>query len=209
MGPDSSDRRLREGDGIVPILTCDKAFFFAEASLQSRIIDGFTLLEVLVAILVLAIGLLGAAGAQVASLRARHGSALLSNGVQLASALADRMRANPAQLRAGDGANPYLRLRYDAAADGAPPEPAACFGAADCGSAQLAAFDIGETRQALYKGFPGGRVAVCRDGLAAGGWECSGGARDPIVVKLGWLRRMADGQWHAPPSVVMVVGEAQ
>jgi len=176
---------------------------------HTRFVNGFTLIEVLVAVLVLVIGILGAAGAQVASLRARHGSALLSNGVQLAGALADRMRANPAHLRGGDGANPYLQLRYDAAADGAPSAGAACFGAQHCDSAQMAAFDLAETRQALYRGFPGGRVAVCRDLLAAGGsWACNDGPGAPIVVKLGWLRRMADGRWQAPPAVVMVVGGA-
>lgn len=178
--------------------------------MHTRFVDGFTLIEVLVAVLVLVIGILGAAGSQVASLRARHGSALLSNGVQLAGALADRMRANPVRTGAGDAANPYLQLRYDAAADGPPGAGAGCFGTFECDSAQLAAFDIDETRQALHRGFPGGRVAVCRDRLADGGsWACSGGAGAPIVVKLGWLRRMADGRWQAPPAVVMVVGEAR
>lgn len=177
--------------------------------MHTRFVDGFTLIEVLVAVLVLVIGILGAAGAQVASLRARHGSALLSNGVQLAGALADRMRANPGPLGAGDGANPYLRLHYDAAAEGAPAAAATCFGAQQCDSAQLAAFDIAETRQALYQGFPGGRVTVCRDLLAAGGsWACSDAPGAPVVVKLGWLRRMADGRWQAPPAVVIVVGGA-
>jgi type IV pilus assembly protein PilV len=80
------------------------AKFTAEASLYPRVKSGFTLLEVMVALLVLSVGILGAAGAQVVSLRTRHGSALLSNGVQLASSLADRMRANSAQMQVAAGA---------------------------------------------------------------------------------------------------------
>jgi type IV pilus assembly protein PilV len=175
--------------------------------LHRRPNPGFTLPDVLVAILVLSVGILSAAAAQVASLRTRHGSALLSNGVQLASTLADRMRANSAQMRLPDARNPYLQLAYDAAA-GAPPATGACFAAQACGSEQLATFDIGETMQALHQGFPGGRVRVCRDGAASMDWDCSGGAQAPIVIKIGWLRRQADGSWHATPALVMVAGGA-
>jgi type IV pilus modification protein PilV len=80
-----------------------------------RFAGGFTLLEVLVAVFVLAIGILGAAATQLAALRTRHQSSLMSNGVRLASALADSMRANRAPMRAGDAGNPYLQLDYDAA----------------------------------------------------------------------------------------------
>jgi type IV pilus assembly protein PilV len=162
------------------------------------------LLEVLVAILVLSVGILGAAAAQVASLQTRHASALLSNGVQLASTLAERMRANPEQLRAPDDANPYLQLQYDAS-DGAPPEPAPCFAGAACPSAQMAAFDIAETMQVLHRDFPGGRVRVCRDDATSLAWDCTGAAHAPVVVKLGWLRRQPDGSWRALPAVAMVV----
>lgn len=174
--------------------------------MHPRVPSGFTLPDVLVAILVLSVGILCAAGAQVASQRVRHGSALLSNGVQLASTLADRMRANSAQMQAPDALNPYLQLQYDAAA-GPPPATQACF-AAQCGSAQLAAFDIGDTMLALHGGFPGGRVRVCRDGAASMDWACSGGAQAPVVIKLGWLRRQADGSWRATPALAMVVGSA-
>jgi type IV pilus assembly protein PilV len=84
----------------------------------------------------------------------------------------------------------------------------ACFAAQDCSSAQLAAFDIGETMQALHSGFPGGRVRVCRDSAASQDWTCSGGAQAPVVIKMGWLRRQADGSWRATPALVMAAGAA-
>jgi type IV pilus assembly protein PilV len=165
-----------------------------------RLVGGFTLVEVLVAVFVLAIGIVGAAGAQMAALRTRHQSSLMSNGVQLASGLADRMRANAEQMRAGDALNPYAALRYDAALDGAPQRPAQlCYAGARCASAQLADFDAYEIKQALYSGFPGGRVLVCRDsrvwdaGRAALGWACAGAAEAPLVIKLGWRSKQPDG----------------
>ncbi len=176
-------------------------------------VHGFTLIEVLVAVFVLAIGVLGTVAAQTAALRTRQGSALLSNGVQLASSLADRMRANSVQMNAPDAANPYLRLRYDAAEGEPAPAPLACHQGAACSSAELAAFDLAEVRQALHAGFPGGRISVCRDGgrwdarSGALSWTCAGGRGDPVVIKLGWRR--GDAPATAPLVAVMLPGAPQ
>ena len=181
---------------------------------------GFSLFEVLVAVLVLALGVVAASGTQLAALRTRQGSVLLSNGVQLASGLADRMRANAAQTQAGDALNPYLKLRYDAASDGAPPPSSPLCHSDICSSAQLATFDLFEVKQALHRGYPSGRVLVCRDGAAAVvagqalSWACTGAANAPIVIKLGWRGKQADGRdarddaGHYPPVLVLVAGGA-
>lgn len=183
--------------------------------MQARLVDGFTLIEVLVAMLLLVAGILATAAVQVATLRTRHATALMSGGVQLAGTLAERMRANGAAMQAADSANPYLQLHYNAAAEGAPaPAAVMCFGAAACNSAQLAAFDLAEIKQALYAGFPQGRVAVCRDAAvwsgAAGGlaWECAGAANAPVVIKVGWRDRRADAEALFGPSVALVVAGA-
>jgi type IV pilus assembly protein PilV len=55
---------------------------------------GFSLLEVLIAVLVLAIGLLGLAGLQSLSLKYNHSAYLRSQAVQLGYDMADRIRAN-------------------------------------------------------------------------------------------------------------------
>jgi type IV pilus assembly protein PilV len=167
---------------------------------------GFTLIEVLVAVCVLAVGVLGAVTAQATALHTRHASALLSNGVQLASSLADRMRANRAQMRLGDAGNAYLQLRFDAAQGAPGAAPSDCL-AVGCDSAAIAAFDSAEVRQALHAGFPGARLAVCRDASGgAAGWDCAGSKRDPIVIKLGWR----DGAAPVQPLVAIVLaGEAE
>jgi type IV pilus assembly protein PilV len=173
-------------------------------------VDGFTLVEVLVAVFLLAVGIVGAAATQTLALRTRHHSSLLSDGVQLASSLAGRMRANAAQMALPDAANPYLQLDYDAEADGAPVAPAVlCFGAAECDAAQMAAFDLHETARAVHSAFPAARVLVCRDGAAwdagadALSWDCTSAPGAPIVVKLGW--RAPGQQGSSAPSLAMVV----
>lgn len=191
----------------------ERAFNVAEGLVQSKLVDGFTLIEVLVAALVLVVGVLGAAGMQVAALRTRHLTGLMSGGVQLAGGLAERMRANSVQMRLGDAANPYLQLRYDA--DQGPPAPPSptCYDGR-CNSAELAAFDLYEIKQALYSGFPGARVAVCRDAEVWSGarralaWECAWAPNAPIVVKLGWRDRRAapDAAAVPGPALALVVG---
>lgn len=56
--------------------------------------NGATLIEVLIAILVLSIGLLGLAGLQVTSVQSNHSAYQRSQATLLAYDLADRMRAN-------------------------------------------------------------------------------------------------------------------
>jgi type IV pilus assembly protein PilV len=57
---------------------------------------GFTLIEALIAALVLAVGLLGLAGLQAVSLKMNHGSYLRSQATNLASEITDAMRVNKA-----------------------------------------------------------------------------------------------------------------
>lgn len=63
---------------------------------------GFTLIEVLVALLVLSIGLLGFAGLQAASLRFNHSAYMRTQATNLAYDIADRMRANRQAALGGD-----------------------------------------------------------------------------------------------------------
>jgi type IV pilus assembly protein PilV len=60
----------------------------------SRKDAGFSLIEVLVALLVLAFGLLGVAGVQVTALKTAHSSAQKSEATMLAYLMLDAMRAN-------------------------------------------------------------------------------------------------------------------
>lgn len=156
---------------------------------------GFTIIEVLIAVLVLAFGVMGSSAMQLAALRTRHQSSLLSNAVQLGSSMLDAMRANASQMRLSDADNRYLGLDYDALTSAASTQ--SCFAGANCDSAQLAAFDVAQWQRQLKASVPGGRFVICRDvqtwGEAAStAWACSGAPAAPIVIKLGWTT--ADGK---------------
>ncbi|MDT3718949.1 type IV pilus modification protein PilV [Pseudomonas oryzihabitans] len=63
---------------------------------------GATLIEVLVAMVILAIGLLGLAGLQTVSVQSNHGAYYRSQATILANDMAERMRANRAAALAGN-----------------------------------------------------------------------------------------------------------
>lgn len=166
--------------------------------------DGFTLIEVLVALFVLAVGVVGAGAAQLAAQRTRQHAALTSEAAQLAASLAARMQANASVSTLPAGPNPYIAFAYEAGGAG-PPAGASCFGVGTCDPFGLAAFDLHETRLAVHGRFPGGRIAVCRDGApwdAAGQryrWECSDDPQAPVAIKIGW-----HGGGDGPAFVSMV-----
>lgn len=184
--------------------------------MRARPDDGFTLIEVLVALLVLALGVAGAVATHIRAQETRHQSALMSAAVQLAGSLAERMRANPVSMALADGANPYLQFDYDSTA-GAPPAPSTlCYGDVSCSAAALAAFDLYETSRALYDGFPRARMRVCRDlapadaGSGTLTWTCDSGAGAPIVIKLGWRQKAQGGADTAfvPAVAIIASGKA-
>ncbi len=67
-----------------------------------RNVNGFSLLEVLIALLVLSIGLLGLAGLQGTGLRYNHSAYLRSQATFQTYDMADRMRANLRGVQQGD-----------------------------------------------------------------------------------------------------------
>ncbi|HKI62568.1 MAG TPA: type IV pilus modification protein PilV [Mariprofundaceae bacterium] len=98
---------------------------------------GFTLVEVLVAMTVLAIGLLALAGVQANGLRSTHTAYERSQASIAAMDIADRMRAN----KAGVDANAYAAIASPPVA----PVPASCVGTGvNCTPTQIAAVDAYE-----------------------------------------------------------------
>lgn len=117
---------------------------------------GFSLVEALVALVVMSIGLLGIAALYVESLRSGTSALLRSQAVALASDMADRIRANPTA-----GAS------YTKGVDDVGTVTAACTGATGaCTVAQMAATDIAQWTQQLDD--RSDNPAVGRLGLPAG-----------------------------------------
>ena len=118
-------------------------------------ITGFTLIEVLIAMLILAFGLLGLAGLQTTGLRNNLSAYNRSQATQLAYDIADRMRANVAD--AGTlGASVYTTVAPgNAAAQGSCTEVANA-----CSAAQMAQQDLFEWNQNLTNILPGGQGTI-------------------------------------------------
>ncbi len=71
-----------------------KAKGFSKARGFSRA-SGFSLIELLIAVLVMAVGILGVAGLQVVSLQQNRSALFRAEAIQLGNGLLDRIRANP------------------------------------------------------------------------------------------------------------------
>ncbi|MBT8087038.1 MAG: type IV pilus modification protein PilV [Gammaproteobacteria bacterium] len=102
--------------------------------------QGFTLIEVLVALLILSFGLLGIANLQLGGVSKSRNSFERSQAILLANEIVERIRAN-APGAAGGG--------YDLASGDTAPTPSSnCLGtSADCSPAELAAADLANWQQ--------------------------------------------------------------
>jgi type IV pilus assembly protein PilV len=110
---------------------------------------GFTLVEVLVAMLILATGLLGLAGLQASSLGNNQSAFNRGQATQLAYDLADRIRANKAGIVTYQTVNP-------AGAAGVP----ACLTVAGCSPANMAQNDLYEWNNAIVATLPNGSGSI-------------------------------------------------
>ncbi|MFC6284001.1 MULTISPECIES: type IV pilus modification protein PilV [Polaromonas] len=119
---------------------------------------GASLLEVLIAIVIMSFGLLAMGGLTAASIQYGKMAQFQTVGVQLASDYADRMRAN------ADG---FMASAYDKTAVYSSVTTAitvpTCAVASKCTSAELAAIDVAEWRNSLRTSLPGGDAYVLRD----------------------------------------------
>jgi type IV pilus assembly protein PilV len=170
---------------------------------------GNTLVEVLVALLLLAVGGLGAGALAMSAVRAARQSSLASFALQLAAGAGEAMRTRASQ---SDAANPFLQLDYDALADG-PPAPAADCSAMPCDSAALANAELDRLRLLVFSRLPFGRIKICRDSASwdpatlSLRWDCDGAANAPAVVKIGWRqpRSAGDGEGGAAGGAAVLV----
>ena len=168
---------------------------------------GFSLVEVLVAIVVLSFGLLGMVGLQAFALQANREARLQSDAVGLVRELAEQMRGNK-DIAIGSAGNPYLGQLASPLTHATPSyclnatasQP--CAGAVAIGAAQMT-----EWLARVDTLLPGARVSVCLDAKpydAAGlpVWDCTaGGADGVVVVKLGWTRLGAGPAGEAAPGI--------
>ena len=153
--------------------------------------DGFTLVEILVAIVVLSFGVLGVVGMQAAALQSNRSARNQSTAVALGRELADIMRGNKDVALATGSANAYL-LDYTGTL---PTITANCFTGACATTLAVAQFDMNQWLARVSAALPQARVVVCFDdtpyATATGQpqWACTSAANQTLVVKIGWTQQ--------------------
>jgi len=175
---------------------------------------GFTLVEIMVALLVLSLGVLGAAGMQVAAIQANRDARNQEAAVRLASELGELIRANNTTARATTvAANPYLQSFSGSALTAG----TSCYINVRCiNGVEVANRDMVEWSQRVVDLLPGARVTVCFDETpyAAAGqaqWACTN-TGTVMQIKIGWSRPSLDRSTidqATRPSVVVPVPPVQ
>jgi type IV pilus assembly protein PilV len=139
--------------------------------------QGYVLLEALIAVVIAAVGFVGAARLQTLGMAMNNSAQARQKATLLGYQMADRIRAN----QAGVTAHAYDRPEAGATA---------CLAAASgCTPAQLAGADVGEWQSEIQAQLPEGSGVVCLDSTPDDGDpatpECDG-IGNVIAVKLWW-----------------------
>jgi type IV pilus assembly protein PilV len=127
------------------------------ASWRRALMKGFTLVEVLIALAILAVGLLGGVALLIEGLRASRSALQQTIAATLAADLAERIRSNPS---AGDG--------YALGEATALSTPArSCAAVAECNTADVAALDLYTWQQAVLTQLPDAAMSIEVEPVAA------------------------------------------
>ena len=161
---------------------------------------GFSLIEVLVAIIILSIGMLGAVGMQAAAMQSNKETRNQSVAASFARELADKMRGNHAvAIKSAAADNPYLIAETTLTGTGsfvAPTEN--CFTTACSSAAAVAIWDMADWKNRVQNALPDPKIKVCLDKapFAADGtakWACTDDG-DITVLKMAWTSTSTDGK---------------
>lgn len=164
----------------------------------------------LIALSVLAAGVLGALVFLLMTLRTAQNTERQSQALHLASDIAERLRGSAThpeivELLAG--------LDYDAGASAAPVRPAVSCHDRWCSAKQLVEVELYEWKMRIRAELSGGRMRICHDEMpwqestGAWRWDCgsAGAASAPLWVKVGWRDRVAGATPDAPGIVLPVL----
>jgi type IV pilus assembly protein PilV len=138
---------------------------------------GYSLLEVVVAVIILGVGILGLVGLQTATTRQNQNAMAMSIATEHAQSMIDKIRAN-----SGDAEKGYYFLRD--VAPGADGTLAAAAGSE-------AKKDIDRWRASLQKALPNAKVQICRL-ESADATTCYAGQGDYYQVCIDWKNALTD-----------------
>lgn len=161
--------------------------------------QGFTLIEVLVAIIVFSFGLLGMVGMQAFALQANREARIQSQATSLARELAEMMRGNKQiAVLTTTATNPYLGTFSVGSLT--PTTASYCLSvSSSCSNTtDIASAEMTEWLSRVDSILPGARISVCFDGTPydANGlpqWTCTPGTvNDMVFIKIGWTQSSTD-----------------
>ena len=171
--------------------------------MQKTGVAGFSLVEIFISMLMVAIAVSGIIKWQVANIYAARQTEASANAMRLASELADWIRALPQEFSIHN--NPYIFQIFHQA----PTNPViSCF-YSHCNPSEQIEFDLLEWHQRLLSALPGARVEVCRDDQSWNAqmlaWSCkvTQETSAPLVIKIGWYRPASA---EVMPQLALAVG---
>lgn len=154
------------------------------------------MIEVLVSIVILAIGILGAAGLQLASLRSNQFTMQSSIATQLArdyEEITQMLRA--ANISTSEGTTAFSAV--DTNTSSSTPVTDCKGTSVTCTPDELTAYMLKDWRKRVENDLPDGRAVVCRDstpkdtsgtGTGLYHWSCDN-AGDMLMIKIGWAAK--------------------
>ncbi len=173
-----------------------------------QILQGFSLIEVLVAMMILSIGVIGALKLQLSSMQATREASLADTATHLAFELADRVHGNHDRLSQAR-ANPFLSINFQANEDTLDTSHA-CF-SDNCTPGQSANADVAEWLNKISTQLPNARATVCLDDTPWNQpsrgftWDCTTtGVRPSMMIKIGW-QTSADNLAGPGPRIAIAV----
>jgi|GEM_PF-4101198 len=158
---------------------------------QAKTALGFSLIEVMLAILVIGVAGLGAAALSLSGLRESHTSNYRAIAVELASDFVERLKTNPKALTTD-----YLPAGWEKfTPDKGNPAPACYTIDEGCEPSVRAQNDLREWASALNDRLPGGTAVFCRSANPSEGTPDAPGCDkdltsvNPLVLKFWWSER--------------------
>ena len=175
--------------------------------------SGFSLIEVLVAIVVLSLGMLGAVGMQTTAMQSNREARSQAVATTFSRELAEKMRGNHAiAIQTTAVNNPYLFDTTLTGTSSVATFAVNCFTTTTgCSATEAAAWDVSDWQGRVRAALPTPRVKVCFDknpfdSVGKPRWACTDDG-DVAVLKMSWTRNNTAGtlEFAASSGVPVVV----
>lgn len=148
---------------------------------------GFTLIEVMIAMLVLSLGMLGIAATLIAALHSSSSNYLSQQAVQSTYDILDRMRSNFNQASIAGTANPYITAATKPSGSAPTPD---CTAATTCTNANMAAYDVWQWQTNLQNSLPGGLGSIAVTGVGPASQTAQ------VVITVTWSDQPAQATFN-------------